>query len=52
MTWNRRKSKKKNLQHGKWDTQPGKEREKIEIKITKQIGMEIRSAESATTRRV
>jgi hypothetical protein len=28
------------------------EKEKLEIKITKQIGMEIRSAESATTRRV
>jgi hypothetical protein len=28
------------------------EKETLEIKITKQIGMEIRSAESATTRRV
>jgi hypothetical protein len=35
MTWNRRKSKKKNLKHGKWDTQPGKERGKKKKKNSK-----------------
>jgi hypothetical protein len=35
MTWNRRKSKKKHLKHGKWDTQPGKERGKKKKKNLK-----------------